>query len=105
MKNLLTTFALALFTVAISAQESSKNSVVEPTNNTEVSQLSSEEKVCYGEQSKTAFFKSLIEENGFNMEVKNDTKLVIRSTEQIIKKSKNQILYSYSGTKGQLTDF
>ena len=104
MKNLLLTYTLALFTFAVSAQESSKNSVIEPTN-TEVSQLSSEEKICYGEQSKAAFFKSLIEENGFNMEVKNDTKLVIRSTEQIIKKSKDQILYSSLDRKGQLTDF
>lgn len=105
MKNLLLTYTLALFTFAVSAQESSKNSVIEPTKTTEVSQLSSEEKICYGEQSKAAFFKSLIEENGFDMEVKNDTKLVIRSTEQIIKKSKNQILYSSLNKKGQLTDF
>ena len=104
MKNLLLTFAFALVTFAVNAQESSKNSVIEPTNKTEVT-TSNEDKICYGEKSKAAFFQSLIEVNGLNMEIKEDYKVAIRSTEQIIKKSKNQILYSQLDKKGQLTDF
>jgi len=56
-----------------------------------------EKRICYAEKSKVTFYKALIEKNGFDIEI-NDTdntssKLVLRNTEQIITRNKQQIAY------------
>jgi len=53
---------------------------------------------CYGEVSKAAFYKALLEENGFDTELEEAKKetpsYALRNTEDIIKRHKNRISYS-----------
>ena len=51
-------------------------------------------KVCYAEESKTSFFEALLNENDFNIILKNSNALAVRSMEEIIKRRKNQRLYT-----------
>ena len=52
------------------------------------------DKVCYAEQSKTNFFEALLNENAFDIRLKNSNTLALRSIEEIIKRRKNQRLYT-----------
>ena len=52
------------------------------------------DKVCYAEQSKTNFFEALLNENAFDIRLKNSNTLALRSMEEIIKRRKNQRLYT-----------
>ncbi len=54
------------------------------------------DKVCYGELSKIAFYETLISQNNLNIHLKNSTDLAIKSTEEIISKKRNQVLYTES---------
>ena len=52
------------------------------------------DKVCFAEQSKTNFFEALLNENAFDIRLKNSNTLALRSMEEIIKRRKNQRLYT-----------
>jgi len=109
MKSLLFSLSFILISLAVNAQEtkSTINSKQTEKNNAEQTENSllnalvenekeniTIDKVCYGEISKVAYYEALISENGFKINLKNSTDLAIKSTEEIITKKIDQVLYS-----------
>lgn len=110
MKNLIVSTIFILFTAIVSAQQSSNNTenskqqtttTVENTDKKD-NRIESAVKenaldadnICYSETSKVAFYEVLINQNGFDINLKESRDLAIKNTEEIIAKNKNQILYS-----------
>ncbi len=103
-----TTFSLLIFLfliAGVNAQEavSTKKSndtnemtVVEETNkSTSLSQdITIEEDMCYAELSKITFYEALIRQNGFEIELKEETAISLKNTEDIITNNKQRISYS-----------
>ncbi|MFD2564134.1 hypothetical protein [Aquimarina rubra] len=106
MKNLLLCLIFISSSIAIKAQEvvinsnisDQKESVSKKTNSLSKSPIkyidTDSNHICYGETSKVAFYEVLIAKNGFNIELKDSKALVIRNTEEIISKKREEILYS-----------
>lgn len=109
MKTLIISFIFLFFTAAINAQQSSSNTVTDQKEQSisdvkkidllgakaSVTHNAAEaENICYSETSKVAFFEVLINQNGFDIQLKESNDLVIKNTEEIINKNKDQILYS-----------
>lgn len=102
MKNLLFTSVLLLSIIGLTAQEKTTvdsdnitNKVITKDDSIILGKKTvSIDKVCYGEASKVAFYEALICQNGFDIQLKESDALVIKSTEEIISKTKDQILYT-----------
>ncbi|MDY8136656.1 hypothetical protein [Aquimarina sp. 2201CG5-10] len=110
MKNIILGFIFLFSVVAVNAQEtkttdankpSEKATVTENKDVAIISLIATEtantplvDKVCYSEVSKVTFYEALISQNGFDIQLKESNNLAIKSTEEIISKSKDQILYS-----------
>lgn len=108
MKTIIVSFVFLFFTITISAQQSSNNTpdskeqttiikkktdrITSAVNDAQLTVDS--ENICYSESSKVAFFEALINQNGFDLHLKESNDLAIKNTEEIITKSKDQILYS-----------
>lgn len=96
------TFVLLLSIVGLTAQEktivdsgNTANKVITKDDSTILDKKTvSIDKVCYSEGSKVAFYEALICQNGFDIQLKESDALVIKSTEEIIAKTKDQILYT-----------
>lgn len=98
MKKLITGFAFLLSVVAVNAQEILASNTAEQ----DITQASSDianksidqEKVCYSEVSKIAFYEALISQNELNIHLKDSDRVAIKNTEEIISNSGKQTLYT-----------
>lgn len=99
MKNILLSFTFALSPVAINAQVNSNDTSINTqenktnlnpdANNSDTRSL----QVNYEETSKIAYYETLISKNKLKIKLKNSKKLV-KNTEDIIFKNRNQTLYT-----------
>ena len=98
MKKLITGFAFLLSVVAVNAQDA----VTPITAEQAITQSSSDitnksidqDKVCYSEVSKIAFYEALISHNELNIHLKDSDRVAIKNTEEIISNSGKQTLYT-----------
>ncbi|KAA1245887.1 hypothetical protein [Aquimarina sp. RZ0] len=65
-----------------------------PTLITEENTSIKVDKICYGEISKVTYYEALISQNGFDINLKNSSDLVIKNTEAILSNKKDMIRYS-----------
>jgi len=97
MKNLILIlpFLFTFFSYAqeINTTETNSKTVTEISPNKTIKK-GSLDTICYGETSKVAFFEMLIEQNGFDIKLKNSKKVAIKDVKDFIIANKNQILYS-----------
>ncbi|MEW7277291.1 hypothetical protein ABW636_01695 [Aquimarina sp. 2201CG1-2-11] len=107
MKTTISCLLLTFFFAGISAQEITTNhtshtnnteSKITTNNDTSLSRVTNtiEKDVCYGELSKQAFYEALIRQNNLkiNPNTNTNSKLVIKTTEDMINGNKNRISYS-----------
>lgn len=100
MKTIASFIILVLYVAGVNAQ--SENNALLAINDTiaiaetktETTTISEEDDICYGEESKAAYYEALIRQNDLKIELKN-TELVLRNTEDLINKSKYRISYAY----------
>ncbi len=111
MKNTLLLSIFLLLTVGICAQEvktidnenSLETTVSKNTNTSSTSIITTstdsliEDTICYAEISKVAFYKALIKQNGFNINIRENDSTVdiaLKNTEEIIINNKERVSYS-----------